>query len=398
MPNVRREQDVVALGPEIGTQRRISRVDYVSRAFRGGPYTRCDEMYEFTGAPDVTTLSGLFVNTAANVDLAQLGTTSGVSRVYFKVPRAGTITGVSFVGEDGVTQSGTNFQTFTGLNLQTAGTGNVSFLSITAHVNTTDANAAALNGGVDLTAKKPYDLTLSAVAGALQVKEGDILELTATVSAAGAVVDAATAFLTIEGIPLGLKPTVTHTAGATTTVPTARVSANVANGKALMQFSATSEIQAIRLDWGDQLLIPASRRPRFEAMVTLPTVTTAQALTIGFASAFNATLDSVTSNIWFRYIATLLPVIETDDGTTDTDDQVTGVTSVTATTYLYTIDMADLSSIKFYINETLVGTTSATAFSASLLLQPVIWMQKTASTGTIATSVDFVRVSWDRFA
>jgi hypothetical protein len=90
-------------------------------------------------------------------------------------------------------------------------------------------------------------------------------------------------------------------------------------------------------------------------------------------------------------------VIESDDGTTDTDDQVTGVTSVTATTYLYTVDLADLSAIRFYINETLVGTTSATALSASTLLQPVCWLSKTASAGTIAVSVDFIRCSWDRF-
>ena len=57
---------------------------------------------------------------------------------------------------------------------------------------------------------------------------------------------------------------------------------------------------------------------------------TAQSLTIGLASAFNATLDSVATNLWFRYIASLVPVIEGDDGTTDTDDQATGVTSVGA--------------------------------------------------------------------
>lgn len=365
-----------------------------------GPYARCSFLWPSPGPVNSYTLQAPFVRTDSNTNIVALGDTSGVSRAYFRVPAAGLITQIGFSGEDGITQSGTNFHTFTGLNLKTAGTGTVAVLSTTANVNTTNTNAAALNGGTDLTAKVFYPFTLHGTAANLNVKAGDIIEVTATATAAGAIVDAAYAQMTIKGVPAGMTASISHTEAAGALVPLATTEDDTANGPAIIQLTATNEVQNVHLDWADQLLIPATKRPYFEARVKLPTVTTAQALVIGLASAFNATFDSVASNMWFKYAASLAALVETDDGTTDDDDNSTGVTSTTGTYYLFTVDARDLSDIKFYINndQVLAGTNfSATALTVSSLLQPMIALQKASGTGTISVSVDHILCQWDRF-
>ena len=130
-----------------------------------------------------------------------------------------------------------------------------------------------------------------------------------------------------------------------------------------------------------------------------PTITTAQGLVIGLASAYNTTLNSVVSNLWHRYDASLVLTVETDDGTTDNDDVVTGVTSTTGTYYLYTVDARDLSDVRFYVDNNQVAggvNLSATALTASSLLQPLVALQKASGTGVIAVAVSHVMVSWDR--
>jgi hypothetical protein len=158
-------------------------------SYRGCPRARYDTMWEFDGEFNTIERSRPFTLTTGNAGTnVTPSSNTNVARAYFRVERPGIITNVSFVGEDGVTQNGTNFLTITGLNLQTAGDGNRAVLDTTAHVNTTDSNAAALNGGTNLTAKVIYGLALTATTAALYVKEGDLLEFTATASGTGAVV------------------------------------------------------------------------------------------------------------------------------------------------------------------------------------------------------------------
>jgi hypothetical protein len=351
-------------------------------------------IYNFDEEPRIMEAVVPFVNGAANAGTVGLGTTSAVCRAYWRVPRSGVITDIAFVGEDGIVQHGTNFQTFTGLNLGTLGTGNTSVLVTTAHHNTTDINAAALNGGTDLTAKKPYSLELHATAANLIVAEGEILEITATAGGSGAIVDAACCMFKLRTLPHGLKGTATHVGGASTLAPSVIQVLNSASGEALLGFSATSEVQNCRLDWGDQVLIDPTTKCTFSCRLKVSAVSSVSRSVWGLASAFNATLDNIVSNCWFKLEGNSLAVVlEGDDGTTDTDDQATSpATTLTAATY-YNFDIVlGGGTGTFFINGTQVGTVSVPLLSGSTLLQPLIATQKDSGSGAATITVDWVTV------
>lgn len=374
-----------------------------SREFRDLVYrsnTRvvADRLEDFDGEPLITELWRPFINTASNVDLVQIGGTSGVSRAYFRVPRAGIITDVGFLAEDGFTQNGSVYITLTGLNLQVAGDGNRALLDTTAHVNTTDSNAAALNGGTDLVAKVFYSCALTATTASLYVKEGDVIEITSTSTSTAAKMDAAQCSLKIRSLPLGLKPTVTHTGGATTNVPLAIQSLNASYGEALLQLSATNEAQTVRLDLADQLVIPAGRAGIFSCRVKVSGAAANTRMVWGLCTAYNATLNSTTENAWFRLEGnSLLVKAETDDNTTDNDLQSTGFTMTADTYAMFTIDLTDPAHVKFKINDDVALTLAASAFSTSMLLQPFIAIQKDSGTGAQSLTVDWVRWLTVRF-
>ncbi len=351
-------------------------------------------VYNFDEEPRIIEAVVPFVNTASNAGTVGLAATSGVCRAYWRVPRSGVITDVAFVGEDGITQNGTNFQTFTGLNIGTLGTGNVSFLVTTAHHNTTDANAGALNGGTSLTAKLPYSLELHVTAANLIVAEGEILEVTATAGAAGAIVDAACCMFKIKTLPNGLKGTATHVGGSGALAPSAVLAPASATGEALLGFSATNEVQNCRLDWGDAVSIDPTTLCTFRCRLKVSAVSSVSRSVWGLASAYNATLDSTVSNCWFKLEGNSLAVVlEGDDGTTDTDDQATSpaVTLVAATYYDFAITLGGGVGT-FFINGVQVGTVSVPLLSVSTLLQPLIATQKDSGTGAATVTVDSVMV------
>lgn len=368
------------------------------RGFYGGG--AAVEIHDFTEEPLIIEERSPFTNTSASADLNQLGGTTTVARAYFRVPRAGIITDIGFYAEDGITQHATNKYTFTGLNLQTAGDGNRAVLDTTAHVNTTDTDATALNSGSNLTAKVFYSFSLSGTAANLYAKEGDVLEITATGSSSAAVVDAAHCRLKIRALPSGLKPTVVHTGGATTNVPIAIQKLSSIGGEALLQLSATSEAQIVRLDKADQLLIDPTALPMFSCRLKVSGAAAVTRMVWGLASAYTATLDNTTCNAWFKLDGnSLVMVTETDDNTTDTDDQVTGVTLVADTYYTFSINFdPDTSHIKFSVDGTQCTTVHAgAAFANTQLLQPFIAIQKDSGTGAQSITVDWVEWDYARY-
>src|SRR4051812_13712071 len=129
------------------------------RGLSGGGAT--EELYDFRGENLVINDHSPFILTASNADINKMPVTTGVARAYFRIRRPGIVTGIAISAEDGMTANGSDYLTFTALNLQTAADGNRSLLSTTAHVNTTDTNAVSLNSGTSLTAKVIYDLALS---------------------------------------------------------------------------------------------------------------------------------------------------------------------------------------------------------------------------------------------
>ncbi len=177
-------------------------------------------------------------------------------------------------------------------------------------------------------------------------------------------------------------------------------------GEWSMTMTSNSQEELVGLDWDDYVGLDPEKNLVFEARVKLTPAGGAYASTervlIGLASAHNDDVDAITNSVWFRVgdAASMAVKIESDDGTTNTDDQA-GVegngeaASVTSGSYsTYRIEMGDLSNIRFILDGELIGTTSASALSSGL--QPYIVMEKDSGTDQHVMVVDYVRITGDR--
>lgn len=192
----------------------------------------------------------------------------------------------------------------------------------------------------------------------------------------------------------------------TSTNNTVDFASSVANGVYRLTHSSDSEAQTMRLDNGDSLLVNMSKGPIFQARVKLNitggTMSADQRAVIGLASAYNATLDSVTTNAWFRVEGANLNIyVESDDGTTDTDDTDTTIDFADNTYQIFEIDCTSLSAIRFNIydsNGVIQGskTTSMADLAANTLVQPIIAIQRDAGTEQEVVDIDYVRVVFAR--
>lgn len=199
------------------------------------------------------------------------------------------------------------------------------------------------------------------------------------------------------------KPWGTVDVSATGT-PTIAYVADTVNGVFKLAHDATSELQSMTLSWADQLMIDPTKKPIFEARLKVDfagaTFSADQRIVIGLAAASNATLDSNTHHAWFRIEGANLNILcETDDGTTDNDDKDTEIDIVDDTFTTFRIDMSDLSDIRFYVDgkpSKFATALSASAMTASNLLQPYIEIQKDAGTEVETVTIDYVLVDVDR--
>lgn len=101
----------------------------------------------------------------------------------------------------------------------------------------------------------------------------------------------------------------------------------------------------------------------------LPTIGTEHShMVIGLASATNAAVDSITQSMWFRLDSSNSNDgsigVETDDGTTDSGLLDTGLVANTTDWLNLRIDCTDITSVKFYVNDQRV--LSSTTFNMSL--------------------------------
>jgi hypothetical protein len=178
------------------------------------------------------------------------------------------------------------------------------------------------------------------------------------------------------------------------------------NGEYKILQAATDEAENLTLYFGDQLVIPANKGWVFQCRVKIDMDTAPwsadQRIVWGVGSARNATLDSMTLNAWFKLDgASLAIVVESDDGTTDTNDQATGVSLVDNTYISLRIDGTNLSAVQFLIDQeagdgfVLVGTTSMPLATANL--QIFMEMQKDAGTETEDWRTDYAFVVCRRY-
>ena len=186
--------------------------------------------------------------------------------------------------------------------------------------------------------------------------------------------------------------------------PTMDFVANADGGVWAMKFDTTNEVETITLYSGDHLTIDAAKTPIVEFRIKIePDVTGAggafaagDKFVVGLATARNATLDSVTAMAWFRMEgANANILVETDDGTTDTDDKDTTIDWVANTYILGRIDLSNLSDVRFYLDDVDVTPTtmSLAALTGTTNFQFFMEGQKAAATNKDHRfSIDFLDI------
>lgn len=190
------------------------------------------------------------------------------------------------------------------------------------------------------------------------------------------------------------------------TTPTVAKLANTANGVWRALLAATSEAETAGFDFGDSLILndPTAGTsnpneigvPNVEMWVRFPTaLTTAQTVVIGVATAFNATLTSISKYAWIRFTASMVPLLEGKDGTTTTLAQAAAgtstVTLVANTFYLFTIEFGE-GRAKFSIDDNVLGTVPMGALVPTDNLQPVAYVAKSSGVTTPALDIDFALI------
>lgn len=193
----------------------------------------------------------------------------------------------------------------------------------------------------------------------------------------------------------------TATKTGTSTNNTVDFGADAAAGTYVLTHSADSEAQTMRVDWADQLMINMSKSPRMECRLKLNTAgatfSADQRLVVGFASDYNATLDNVTTNAWFRIEgASLALKVEGDDGTTDTDDQAAGIAYVDDTYLVLEVDIGSDLIARFKVDGATAGSVSLAALAANTVVQPIVAIQRDAGTEQEVVTIDYIDLTWTR--
>lgn len=176
--------------------------------------------------------------------------------------------------------------------------------------------------------------------------------------------------------------------------------ADIATGVWRLALTATSEAQDAGLYWGDQTSICVLNDVSFETKIDVAVLPSVSATAVwGMAGDHNLDKDTVAEHAWFRLDASGTVKVETDDGTTDTDDTATGITAVAGTANIYRIDFSDLSDVKFYIDGARVAGSTTHDLSALTtttgLMQPYFSVDKAASVSVGTLDIDYCRI-WGR--
>lgn len=179
---------------------------------------------------------------------------------------------------------------------------------------------------------------------------------------------------------------------------------SAANGVYRMQFASTSEAEYLATYLGDAVCVPPTAKAVWECRIAITgTFSADDRVVFGLASARNNTLDNIADHVWFRMEGANNNILVEgdDDGTTDNDDNDTGVDWTSGVMMVLKIDMSDLTNVLFYIDGALVKLASGekidvSGMAGSDLLQPFIEIQKDAGTVEHQVDVDYISVLWGR--
>jgi hypothetical protein len=184
--------------------------------------------------------------------------------------------------------------------------------------------------------------------------------------------------------------------------------------------TADNEVQAALLSLGGTNAISPTKGPVMEARVKITLASGAAfdaasvyEVIVGMCTAGTAAnagagyFDGIVDNVGFRLGGGTLGnnsiLCESDDGTTDTAPNDSGIDFTSGTYHIYKIDMTDLSNVLFFVDG--VNANNGKTFDISVMaagdyLEPWIQMARTntAASPDLAHTmdIDYVNVTWQR--
>lgn len=172
-----------------------------------------------------------------------------------------------------------------------------------------------------------------------------------------------------------------------------------AHGEAKLTLASNAEIENVCLYHGDTLNfdIDKIQIAEFRVKQGQATIDSTTSITFGLTGDRNDAIDSIAQNAVFRLIGSNAVVVETDDGTTDTDDKATGKT-LTNAYQVFKIDFSNgTSDVRFFIDgERVAASTTFDMSGYTGSLQPLVQIQKTSDTNTDSVVVDYVYIQGKR--
>ncbi len=182
---------------------------------------------------------------------------------------------------------------------------------------------------------------------------------------------------------------------------TEAIDADSSNGTFSLTMVSTSEDQDAVLYHGDNMTFDVGNGVIFETRVNMAVSPgTGVTAVFGMAGPHNLDKDTVANHAWFRFQASLVGLVETDDTTNNNDDEATGLTPTAGDFHIYRIDFTTLTNVKFFVDG--VRVASSQTFDMSNLtageqqMQPYFSLDKT-STDTLGTiTIDYVKIFSER--
>ena len=182
---------------------------------------------------------------------------------------------------------------------------------------------------------------------------------------------------------------------------TTAIIADSSNGQFRLAHDAQDEAQDMVLYQNDNKTFDVGNGLIFEARVDMAVSPgTGVVAVFGMCGDHNLDKDSATEAAWFRFDASLVCKVESDDTTNNNDDIATGHTAVAGTADIYRIDFTTLADVKFFINGARVA--AATTFDMSNLtageqqMQPYFSLDKASGTGLGTMDIDYVKIFSNR--
>ena len=179
---------------------------------------------------------------------------------------------------------------------------------------------------------------------------------------------------------------------------TEAIVADSSNGQFLLHIHTTDEAEDAVLYQNDNKTFDVGNGLIFEARINMAVAPgTGVCAVAGMCGDHDLDKDTTTEAAWFRWDASQVCKVETDDTTYDNDDVATGVTTVAGTYNVFRIDFTTLANVKFFIDGVRVATS--TTFDMSNLsaveqqMQPYFSMDKAGGLAALGDmNIDYVKI------